>query len=131
MGNVVVDPNLNPGGGQPSPPSKTTLNSGVTASCCEWTVDRCADECANSCSQKLSLERYCAWDPFDSDSSSCREECCNWVEITNDWGRDYHICMNQGGASAGYRHCDHSSGLITEASAAAIASSNSSVGSAP
>jgi len=111
--NVVVDADLNPDphGGPPAPPNKTTLNSGVSASCCEWTPDECA---SCDCDQKFVFGPTCVWSPLSSES--CRKDCCEYKWIDSiPWG--YHVCRNTGGKSGGLRHCKHSSGLITEDSA--------------
>jgi len=108
--NVVVDPDahfedISP----PTPPNKTTLNSGVSTSCCELAYDKCV---ACDCSQKISLKLTCTWSPFSTDS--CRKDCCYWyTEPTHGGSR----CLNGGGKNWTYPHCNHSSGPITEASA--------------
>jgi len=111
--NVVVDLDLNPDVEHewpPPPPNKTTLNSGVSASCCEWTPDECA---SCNCDQKIVFGPTCNG-PLSSES--CRKDCCEYTWIDSvPWG--YHVCRNTGGKSGGLRHCKHSSGLITEASA--------------
>lgn len=74
---------------------KTTLNTGITATCCKWPFNKC-DSCK------------CADNHFKFTCKSvltCGEDCCNWVPDPVIG----HDCVQNGIE----RHCDHSSASAT------------------